>query len=137
MLTKLEKLGLRISAYVRVGALPSIDCELCKEEGKQDQRNCDGDDREEATFSHPDIGELTACPLLYVSPAIVSFVDRYKFIEKFPHTMTNYEDTTPRLWEFIQYYDDCRAEALLCIKKGGGGEDTEKAINSIKNRWKK
>jgi hypothetical protein len=135
-LSPLEKLGLRIAALIHEGALPSVDCELCQLEGKQEERNCEGRTQEEVVMDHPDLGELTACPMKYVSPAISEFLEKYKYVKTFMHTAPNFEDCDPRFWECWQHYEDCKAEAMQEVRNSGGAETTSAAINSIANRFK-
>ena len=132
MLTDIEKTGINIIVLIRVGLMRGFFCDICKESGKDVERNCAGKEQDETVFYHELAGEFTACPLLFVPNKLLDDLDHYDYIRKFPAKAPNYEDVNPRFWEMIKYYDSFESKAIAFSR-----EEAPKANNNEANDLKR
>jgi len=139
MLTDIEKTGIDIIVLIRVGLMRGFNCDICKESGKDVERNCEGKEQEDSVFYHDLIGEFTACPLLFIPNMLLDELDHYDYIKKFPAKADDYEDINPRFWELIKYYDhfENKAEQFSRSEKVKPNINEASDLKRLKSRFDK
>jgi hypothetical protein len=120
-LDELEKVGITLIAIARTEGLEAFDCSTCT---LQDKRNCECDGaKTDGVFYHELLGELTACPLRYISQAVVDFFDQYDYYEKYPSSAPSYYEQNPRFWQAVKHYESIKTK--LTIKEKSSNKETD------------
>ena len=137
LLTDTDELGVKILALVREGLLDSFKCSKCSDEMAK-IRNCAGDaDNDTPVYINPIVGEFYACPLTFISDAVMGFLDKYDYQEKYPSTADAYNDVNPRFWNAVKLYEQTKYEIEEEKTNDKGNGDTDVAMSKMNSLFNK
>ncbi len=113
-LTAEEELSLNIMALIQYERVP-FSCIKCSmsDDNICEQYNCTGpsdptplnEDSEESVAYVSEIQtEFPSCPIHFIVNDHYNFLDKYSYIQEFPHTMPSWEEVDPRFWESYKIY---------------------------------
>lgn len=134
LLNDIEKIGVAVIALKVEGALIDFECSSCISKNKQIARNCECRLQDKTVYSHELTGELTACPLRFITPQLDEAMDRMQYYLKFQGTAPPYEKVNPRFWNFVKYLDYYRMKIKLSEMQEKSSHKDE--FHSIVNRYK-
>ncbi len=98
-----EILSLQVLSLLRFDRI-KFKCYSCEDDNKQ-VMNCNMEREGESVFYSPEFQiEFETCPINYIVPCHYDFIDKYNFLQEFPHTMTSYEETLPNFWAAYQLF---------------------------------
>lgn len=120
-----EKLGIKLIVLLRSGVIKGVECGTCKLECKTRK------------FFHPDLGQFTGCPLLFIPNNIYAFLDEYDYYEKYPSSAPSYHKVNPKFWEAVKTYESYRNKIEKENNKAKPSSDTEENMSKMKSLFNK
>ena len=114
-----EELSLNIMALIQYERVP-FSCIKCSKSEEDENGvslcktlNCTGsadpqpiDEESESSVAYvADLQtEFSSCPVHFIIPDHYTFLDKYCYIQEFPHTMPTWEEVDARFWASYQLY---------------------------------